>query len=119
MNPCVGCGRPVSVENDALLLYVLSLVGRGNSDLAAWLVLTGESRHLLPEKDCPGTPLLAQYLDGQPRSTDPRDPGYIQALEPLLRAGYVKMLGWDGDNIGEFLSEASLDLPVVFAEAQS
>ena len=112
MNPCVVCGRPVPLENDGLLLYVLSLVGRGKSGEAVWMTLTADSRHLLPERDCEGTPLLAQYLEGQPRDTNPENPPYIPQLEPLMRAAYEKMLGWDGDKLGEFLSRASVELPV-------
>lgn len=85
---CDRCGKPVPLENDAVVLD--ALLGRG------WEVIFGQPRHLLPVVEegfvlCTGSPSRAQYLPGQ--KLDPRpEYSYDPKIEPIVRAAYERML---------------------------
>lgn len=59
---CRTCGEPVSKNDDAISLLLLLTANPS--------FIIEQAQHLLPNAGCPGYPDLAQYLEGQPRTSD-------------------------------------------------
>lgn len=97
MRLCDKCGQPVDPRNDALVLQAGALAVAGHEHDAMMMVMTCQSRHLLPTGDCEGSPSRAQYLEGVER--DPRGVdsyAYNPEVEPVMRQAYAEMQehGW-------------------------
>lgn len=63
MGKCDKCGLDVPLDNDA------SIFGTYTGELDPVVLLTISSRHLLPTKNCEGSPSRAQYLPGQKKDS--------------------------------------------------
>ncbi len=82
---CDRCGQPVQPNNDAWLLY--ELMGYTRNQM---VFDEGESRHILPEGECIGSPSTAQYIEGQPRDTRGICT-YRPEMETEVRLAYEKL----------------------------
>lgn len=79
---CDKCGERVEPGNDAVLLAIAT------GELDGLSAVFAQSRHLLPEGNCEGSPSRAQYLEGQPRDTRAEYP-YDKRLEKPVREAYA------------------------------
>ncbi|MBI5421405.1 MAG: hypothetical protein HZA35_03825 [Parcubacteria group bacterium] len=79
---CDKCKEEVHPSNDATIVSVEA----GEMDPMGLLFFG--SRHLLPTRNCPGSPSRAQYLEGQPRDT--RFP-YKEEVEQSWRDAFARV----------------------------
>jgi hypothetical protein len=82
---CSQCGKPVSENNDALMLWALADYTKDDMEAIKFIYV---SKHLLPIDGCNGSPSRAQYLEGQPR--DSRFP-YNKQLEEKFRKAFEEL----------------------------
>jgi len=83
INCCDKCGQPVDPKNDAVRLEMIAFQENAAS------LLFAQSRHFLPDGNCPGSPSRAQYIEGQPK--DARY-AYNKQYEKVWRDAYAKLL---------------------------